>query len=103
MLTEALLRHPVESTYGILGSWYGTRLGDRLLELMLIDSPIDNTEQILKSCLNNILERHKERTPELTDLERLRLFATDKKRGWLERKQQDQQEQHVQQEQKTKH
>ena len=103
MLTEALLRHPVESTYGILGSWYGTRLGDRLLELMLIDSPIDNTEQILKSCLNNILERHKERTPELTDLERLRLFTTDKKRGWLERKQQDQQEQQVQQEQKTKH
>ncbi len=92
MLTESLLRHPVESTYGVLGSWYGTRLGQRLLELIKIDTPIDNAEQIFLQCLKHLQENTQENTKELSDIERLRLVAAGKKHGWLERKQQAQQE-----------
>lgn len=92
MLTEALLRHPVESTYGVLGSWYGTNLGNRLLELMKLDSPIDNTEQIFRQCLKHLLDSRQKNATELNDMDRLRILATGEKTGWLERKQRSQQE-----------
>ncbi len=92
MLVESLARNPVTSTYGVLGSWYGTHLGDRLLALMKTDIPVNNAEQTFRQCLRQLSNEKPKHTNEINDIERLRLVSAGQKHGWLERKQRAQQE-----------
>ncbi|WP_281646134.1 DNA primase [Parendozoicomonas sp. Alg238-R29] len=100
-LTESLHRNKTESAYGVLGSWYGTRLGERLIQLMATDMPVANAEHILEQCLENLTSDVQ--TTSLSDRERLKLAASQSKKGWLVRKQASQQEKKNTEENKTKH
>ncbi|CAM3761013.1 DNA primase [Parendozoicomonas haliclonae] len=97
MLVESLLRNPVESVYGVLGSWYGTRLGERLTLLMKTDIPTDNAEQTLEHCLKSLTVDVQQGDKELSDMDRLRMLHAKRQKDWFEKKQ------IIQQENPTKH
>ncbi|WP_230460535.1 DNA primase [Sansalvadorimonas verongulae] len=86
-LSESLMRNTVESPYGVLGSWYGTRLGERLNQLMLTDMPMENAERIMKQCLKNMTGDMQEPDTPLTAIERLKQAASRSRDGWIVRKQ----------------
>ncbi|MCL6269974.1 DNA primase [Sansalvadorimonas sp. 2012CJ34-2] len=91
-LTESLRKTPADSTYGLLGSWFGTRLGERLNELQKIDMPISNAEHVIKQCFKQLSTDVQSKKDSLSAKERL-LQATKKgKKGWLVDRQEQQQE-----------
>ncbi len=92
MLAESLHRSPTTSTYGVLGSWHGTRLGERLIALMKTDISVANAEHVLKQCLKYLTNDVQDQNKTLSDMDRLKQIAKGKKHGWVEKKQQAQQE-----------
>ncbi|OQX37277.1 MAG: DNA primase [Oceanospirillales bacterium LUC14_002_19_P2] len=79
-LVESLQNNPQQTTYKLLGSWYGTQLGARMTELLNNDIPISNlTLQKEEFCLTiarleaDVMKRLD--TQILSPLEHLRLAA----------------------------
>ena len=79
-LVESLQSNPQQTTYKLLGSWYGTQLGARMTELLKNDIPISNLAlQKEEFCLTiarleaDVMKRLDTQT--LNPLEQLRLAA----------------------------
>ena len=86
-LAESLIRNKVESSYGVLGSWYGTQLGERLKALVETDMPVENAERVMRQCLKNMTTDEQSSDTPLSAHERLKLATSRSRKGWIERKQ----------------
>ena len=86
-LSESLIRNKVESSYGVLGSWYGTQLGERLKALIETDMPVENAERVMRQCLRNMMTDAQESDAPLSAHERLKLATSRSPKGWIARKQ----------------
>ena len=85
-VAQGLQDRPVQSVYGVLGSWYGTRLGERLLELMRVDMPVVAADEMLRQCVDAILDglwRQRLKSTALPNMARLQQMAEKNRRGWL--------------------
>ena len=89
-LAESLHRNPTSSSYGVLGSWYGTRLGERLKQLMATDMPTSNARHVMEQCLLHLVTDESSDSEVLSDRERLKQAASRSKHGWIARKQNQQ-------------
>ncbi len=86
-LTASLRQSPMESTFGLLGSWYGTRLGERLVELQKTDMPVENAEHIIKQCIKQLTTDAQDHKGNLSEKERLKQVTQKSSKGWLVKRQ----------------
>lgn len=86
-LAESLIRNKIESSYGVLGSWYGTQLGERLKALVETDMPVENAERVMRQCLKNMTTDEQASDAPLSAHERLKLATSRSRKGWIVRKQ----------------
>ena len=94
-VAQGLQDRPAQSRYGVLGSWYGTPLGERLLELMRVDMPVVAADEMLRRCVDAILNglrRQQLKSTALPNMARLQQTAENNRRGWLASSQEAEQE-----------
>ncbi|MCY4472135.1 MAG: DNA primase [Kistimonas sp.] len=85
-VAQGLQDRPATSTYGLLGSWYGTALGERLLALMRVEMPVVKADELLRQCITAALDglrRRQLKSTALPKMVRLQQTVQQNRRGWI--------------------